>query len=372
MAPGVTLLERAAEVKARLRDPGLLGLDGLRQAGSTFKARCVWHLERTPSLSIRDRDGRLALHCFGCGLGGTVLDAIAAVHRLDTRGADFVRVVEIGERLAGIVAGEAPKPKRVAAPTRAASSDLGERQEIQDRIATVLRDVAPLAGDRDCVAYLRGRGFAPGDVPADWAARPPPADQRRIVEAIVAEIGRDTWREMSGLASRDGAGFAFPSNRMCIPWRAAPGELAIVGAIQRRRIEPAPKEDRYRSPASPVDAFPVPFGVELLDHAPAGAAVVLVEGAIDQVALLADVREAGLDWTPLALGSATNWRPAWSRLVAGRAVAIGLDAEPTGDAAATKLLQVLARDGIEAMRLSPRNGKDWAEEFALRRNGEAA
>jgi DNA primase len=64
----------------------------LRRAGSTFKALCPFHQEKTPSFTVSPQ--RQTFHCFGCGVGGSVfrfvmdyehLDFPAAVHKLAAR-----------------------------------------------------------------------------------------------------------------------------------------------------------------------------------------------------------------------------------------------------------------------------------------------
>src|SRR6476469_3649014 len=64
----------------------------LRRAGSTFKALCPFHQEKTPSFTVSPQ--RQTFHCFGCGVGGSVfrfvmdyehLDFLAAVHKLTAR-----------------------------------------------------------------------------------------------------------------------------------------------------------------------------------------------------------------------------------------------------------------------------------------------
>jgi DNA primase len=64
----------------------------LKRAGSTFKALCPFHQEKSPSFTVSP--SRQTFHCFGCGAGGSVfrfvmdyehLDFPAAVKKLATR-----------------------------------------------------------------------------------------------------------------------------------------------------------------------------------------------------------------------------------------------------------------------------------------------
>ncbi|HKQ17752.1 MAG TPA: CHC2 zinc finger domain-containing protein, partial [Solirubrobacterales bacterium] len=59
----------------------------LRRQGERFVGLCPFHDERTPSFSVKPRDG--FYYCFGCEAGG---DAIRFVQELE--GLDFVGAIE--------------------------------------------------------------------------------------------------------------------------------------------------------------------------------------------------------------------------------------------------------------------------------------
>lgn len=44
-------------------------LGGKRLSQDNYKAPCVCHDEKTPSMSIRQRGDKVLLYCFGCGAG---------------------------------------------------------------------------------------------------------------------------------------------------------------------------------------------------------------------------------------------------------------------------------------------------------------
>ena len=88
MAKGITesLLE---ELKARIDLADLISSYGIdvRTAGSSKKACCPFHHEKTPSFNINETKG--FYHCFGCGESG---DAIKFVQKMD--GLTFVEAVK--------------------------------------------------------------------------------------------------------------------------------------------------------------------------------------------------------------------------------------------------------------------------------------
>lgn len=67
----------------------------LKRAGSTFKALCPFHKEKTPSFNVHPQ--RQIFHCFGCGAGGDVFRFI-----MQYEGVDFLGAVRILAQRAGI------------------------------------------------------------------------------------------------------------------------------------------------------------------------------------------------------------------------------------------------------------------------------
>src|SRR5438105_15720410 len=64
----------------------------LERSGTSLRARCPFHQEKTPSFSVSPDRG--TYHCFGCGVGG---DAISFVR--ETENLDFVGAIEwLGDR----------------------------------------------------------------------------------------------------------------------------------------------------------------------------------------------------------------------------------------------------------------------------------
>ena len=53
----------------------------LKRAGSTFKALCPFHQEKSPSFTVNPQ--RQRYHCFGCGEGGSVFDFVAKYESVD-------------------------------------------------------------------------------------------------------------------------------------------------------------------------------------------------------------------------------------------------------------------------------------------------
>ena len=57
----------------------------LERGGSSMRARCPFHAERTPSFHVSNERG--TYHCFGCGVGGDIFSFVEAIEGLDFKGA---------------------------------------------------------------------------------------------------------------------------------------------------------------------------------------------------------------------------------------------------------------------------------------------
>jgi DNA primase len=67
----------------------------LKRAGSTYKALCPFHKEKTPSFHVNQQ--RQIYHCFGCGAGGDVFRFL-----MQYEGVDFMTAVKMLAQRAGI------------------------------------------------------------------------------------------------------------------------------------------------------------------------------------------------------------------------------------------------------------------------------
>ena len=67
----------------------------LKRTGSTFKALCPFHKEKTPSFHVNPQ--RQIFHCFGCGAGGNVYQFV-----MQYEGVPFIMAVKILAQRAGI------------------------------------------------------------------------------------------------------------------------------------------------------------------------------------------------------------------------------------------------------------------------------
>ena len=67
----------------------------LKRAGSTYKALCPFHKEKTPSFNVNH--GRQSFKCFGCGKSGDVFGFV-----MERQGMDFVDAVKYVAARSGV------------------------------------------------------------------------------------------------------------------------------------------------------------------------------------------------------------------------------------------------------------------------------
>src|SRR3989338_8079744 len=73
-------------IKERLNITEIVsGYIKLEKAGTSFKARCPFHNEKTPSFFVSP--ARQSFYCFGCGAKGDIFTFVEEMEGLDFRGA---------------------------------------------------------------------------------------------------------------------------------------------------------------------------------------------------------------------------------------------------------------------------------------------
>ncbi len=129
----------------------------LRRAGTTYRALCPFHREKSPSFHVNPQ--RQSCKCFGCGAGGDVIRFVREYEHLD-----FVEAVRKLAQKAGIpIVEEEGDPEE------------GRRHELRKRLLALHADAAAwfqmnLLRTKDAQIardYLKGRGIGV-EVAKNW------------------------------------------------------------------------------------------------------------------------------------------------------------------------------------------------------------
>jgi DNA primase len=138
----------------------------LKRAGTSFKANCPFHNEKSPSFHVNPSRG--TYHCFGCGEGGNAIGFVMKYESLPF--IDTVR--KLAAKYGITLIEEAGTPEQEAAAGRRVKL-LALHREIAQWFHQLLLK-SPLAADAR--AYLKARGLT-SDTARNWTIGYAPDDQ---------------------------------------------------------------------------------------------------------------------------------------------------------------------------------------------------
>jgi DNA primase len=311
----------------------------LKRAGSTFKALCPFHQEKTPSFTVSP--SRQTFHCFGCGAGGSVfrfvmdyehLDFPAAVKKLATR----VGIPVIEER--GSSTGEDDRQhetRRAMLQLHAEAAEWFHENLVKSKVGAPARE------------YLKGRGidrriakdWQIGFAPESWDAFLNWALERGYQQRLLLESGLVTRRDESAGEDR---GYDRFRNRIMFPIHNDVGEvIAFSGRILDKEAEAA----KYvNSPETPLfRKGRVLFGLHKTKRGLIEADCAIVcEGQLDLITLF----EAGITNVVAPQGTAftENQARILKRFVSE--VVLCFDADAAGQKAAERSLDALLQNNL--------------------------
>ena len=311
----------------------------LKRAGSTFKALCPFHQEKTPSFTVSP--SRQTFHCFGCGAGGSVfrfvmdyehLEFPAAVKKLAQR----VGIPVIEER--GTSSGDEDRQheaRRVLLQLHSEAAEWFHENLVKKKVGEPARE------------YLKGRGIDKriakdwqiGFAPESWDAFLNWAFQRGYQQRLLLESGLVTRREEGG---GDNKGYDRFRNRIMFPIHNDVGEvIAFSGRILDKDAETA----KYvNSPETPLfRKGRVLFGLHKTKRGLIEANCAIVcEGQLDLITLF----EAGIANVVAPQGTAFTEQQAriLKRFVSE--VVLCFDADAAGQKAAERSLDALLQNNL--------------------------
>ncbi len=340
------------EIKSRIDIADLIGREvELRRAGRLYKGVCPFHPDRNPSFFVYP--DQWTYHCFGCGAHGSGIDFV-----MNRRGLSFAEALALLAREAGVEL----QPARPEAPGQA-DRILAANQLAAEFYQAMLRQHRPAR------AYLAGRGLDLPTVQA-FGLGYAPADGTALLDRLTAAGFDVDLLVTAGLVvRREGGVVDRLRDRVIFPIRDAGGR--VVGFGGRVLKEGDPKY--LNTPDTPVfKKGEVLYGLDLARAGirEAGAAVV-VEGYFDVIT----AHQFGFKNVVGTLGTAIT--PAQARLLKNfcETVILCLDADPAGQAATRRALDLLWRDladrtvpvfeGGRRARLSFRDGPGLNVRVAL-------
>jgi len=321
----------------------------LKRAGSTFKALCPFHNEKTPSFNVNPH--RQSYHCFGCGEGGSAIGFVMAYENLPFPDA----VKKLATRAGIMIQEEAYDPQ--ADKRRRQRSRLLELHNLAAKFMHEQLLNSPDAQHaRD---YLKSRGYGRGmaqrwmigwmpdnpNVFLDWARE----KKFTGAELINCDLAgrKDANNPRAGLYVRFRGRLMFPIHN----------DYGDIIAFSGRQLRHDPNSGKYINSRETV-LFKKSKTFFALDKARRSMTkekfALLCEGQIDVIAC----HENGVSTAIATLGTACT--PEHSRLLKRYTsdVILCFDADGAGFKAADKAFKILAADGLNIRMVNMPEGED--------------
>jgi len=323
----------------------------LERAGSSLRARCPFHAEKTPSFHVSPERG--TYHCFGCGVGGDIFSFVEAVEGLDFKGALKVLAEKAGVDLVYQRGGK-------------------EKKDERERLFELLETATIFYTSRlsaPAKKYLSERGlndatmkeFRLGLAGESWSELSDLLKSKKFSEKEILDAGVAKKNERGSLTDKF-------RNRIMFPIADSAGR--VVGFSGRIFGENAsPEAPKYlNSPETPLfHKSRILYGFDRAKQAIRKLnCAVLVEGQVD----LLLSHQAGWGNTVAVSGTAfTTEHAALIRRMTDNLV-IALDADEAGIKAASRAAREALRGGLNVKVARLPDGLDPAD--YIQKNGAEA
>ncbi len=312
----------------------LSGHLNLQRSGSSYKALCPFHEEKTPSFMVQKGDSHY--HCFGCGAHG---DAIAFLMSHVKMG--FTDAVEsLAERFQ-VTLEKTQDPQKEKGPSKA------ELKQALEHASALYHYLLLYSSEgQAALNYLYQRGLDLEFLRQFQVGFAPKGD---IVMRYLKEKGiDDQMQEEAGLVlmTQQGRRRDFFSDRITFPIRDPLG--AVIGFSARKFKEETYGGKYINTPETPLfKKSRILFGLSYCRSriAKEGQAIV-VEGQIDCLRLI----QAGFNYTVAGQGTAFGEEHVKELIHLGvHRVYLSLDADEAGLAAAVKIGHLFQKKGVEVL-----------------------
>ncbi len=312
----------------------------LERSGSSLRARCPFHAERTPSFHVSPERG--TYHCFGCNVGGDIFSFVEAIEGLDFKGALKVLAEKAGVPLV---------------------YEKKEKKDERDRLLELMEVATIFYSSRltdSAKKYLKERGMTDGTVKEfrlGWASDA----WDDLVKFLKQKKYTDNEMVGAGVARKNERGTLSDKFRNRIMFPIADSAGRVIGFSGRIFGEDAsPEAPKYlNSPETPLfHKSRILYGFDRAKMAiRKHNFAVLVEGQMD---LLAS-HQAG--WANTVAVSGTAFTPEHAQLIKRMSdnLVLALDADEAGIKAAGRAARAALQGGMNVKVAKLPSGTDPAD-----------
>ncbi|MFL1456174.1 DNA primase [Marinobacter sp. GN3S48] len=311
----------------------------LKKAGASYKARCPFHDEKTPSFNVRPDKG--FYHCFGCGAHG---DAISFVREFE--GLGFTEAVEELARRAGLEVpyDQSAKQEIQQARTLTDALDYASRfyqSALRSPQGEFARDYLRQRGLDDNIIQLYQLGYAPGTGTALFDSC------NKDLQGPLIETGT--------VSDKYGRPRDLFRNRVMFPIRNSRGKTIAFGGRtlgdDKAKYINSPESDVFHKSREIYGLYEAKQAIRQLDK------LLVVEGYMDVIALA----QHDIHFAVATLGTATNQDSLTALLRQVRHLVFCFDGDQAGFRAADRALEnalELMADGLHLQFLMLPDGED--------------
>jgi DNA primase len=336
----------------------------LKKAGSTYKACCPFHQEKTPSFNVNP--DRQMYKCFGCGEGGNAIGFL-----MKQQGMDFITAVTVLAERCGV--------QLDVEEDSGAVKQAKQLREIHEGLSGFYRRCLSHALGQEAREYLKERGldgdgvsdFGLGFAPGTWDAAVKWAGKQKYGLDALAEGGLVVRRKPESItptmAERDCYYDRFRS-RLMFPIHDTQGRVI---AFSGRQMDPNDRMGKYvNSPETPIfHKSRVLYALHLarkhiVSHPNREALV--CEGQIDVIRC----HISGVPRAVAAQGTAFTTDHVHILKRYADSVVLVFDADAAGRKAAVKTARLFVTEGI-VVRIAALPDGDDPDTFIIREGGPA-
>ena len=301
----------------------------LKQKGRRLWGCCPFHNEKTPSFIV-DSEAQL-FYCFGCHKGGTVINFVMDMERMEFM--DAVRLLADRAHM--------ELPERSSSPGQD-SADRDERERMYEANRTAARyyhDLLWTGEGAEALNYLYGRGLNDSDI-RRFGLGASPKSWDGLFSHLEAQGFEPALLEKAGLAvRRDNRHFDMFRGRVMFPIINAQGRVLGFGGRAMGDAQP-----KYLNTAeTPIFNKRMGlYGLNFVKKERSAGHLVLVEGYMDTVSL----RKYGVQGVVATLGTALTEEQARLMKRYAPEVWISYDGDAPGQKAALRALDILDAQNI--------------------------
>jgi len=313
----------------------------LKKSGVNFKARCPFHEEKTASFYVTP--SRQIWHCFGCSLGGDVIEFVKQIESMD-----FPQALELLAERAGV-----QLQRRVFAPTEGPD----KKQilfELNDLAAKYYHKVLlESKAAQEAREYLSKRKFLDSTI-AEWKIGYSPDKWSVLYDFLKKKGYKDSDMESAGLVVKKKDGKVFDRFRDRIMFPIADLSGRAVG-FSARILHPREDVGKYINSAESevYSKSKILFGLfQARNDVRKSNAAVIVEGNVDVV----KSHQAGIK--NVAGSSGTALTESQLRLLSRftKNLLFAFDADAAGSDASRRALELAISQGFNVKQVSFEEG----------------